>query len=44
MGLNLGLPEWSALNVMLYSNLAERQAKGALRTLAAAIRSTVSIR
>lgn len=40
VGPQLGLPALPSREVMLYSNLTDAQAKGALRTLSAAIRST----
>jgi DNA-binding transcriptional LysR family regulator len=44
IGLQLGLPVLPSRDVMLYSNLTDRQAKSALRTLGAAIRSTAIVR
>ena len=40
LGPQLGLPPLPSLNVMLYSNLSDQQARRSLRTLTAAIRST----
>ena len=41
-GPGLGLPPLPALDVMLYSNVTDRNARASLRTLAAAIRSTAA--
>jgi DNA-binding transcriptional LysR family regulator len=40
VGARLGLPPLPSRDVMLYSNVADPQARAFLRTLAAAIRST----
>ncbi|NTG28731.1 LysR family transcriptional regulator [Agrobacterium rhizogenes] len=42
IGPQLGLPPLPSRDVMLYSNLTDRQARNSLRTLSAAIRSTAS--
>ena len=42
LGPRLGLPMLPSRHVMLYSNVADPQARGSLRTLAAAIRSTAA--
>jgi DNA-binding transcriptional LysR family regulator len=42
LGPRLGLPPLPSREVMLYSNVADSQARGFLRTLAAAIRSTAA--
>jgi DNA-binding transcriptional LysR family regulator len=44
VGPQLGLPALPSRDVMLHSNLTDRRAKSALRTLGAAIRSTASVR
>jgi DNA-binding transcriptional LysR family regulator len=41
VGPKFGLPQLPARDVVLYSNLTDRQARSALRTLGSAIRSTV---
>ncbi|GGF44682.1 LysR family transcriptional regulator [Aliidongia dinghuensis] len=42
LGPRLGLPPLPARDIVLYSGVFDRQARGALRTLAAAIRSTAA--
>jgi hypothetical protein len=42
LGDRLGLPPLPSRDIVLYSGVSDRQARGSLRTLAAAIRSTAA--